>query len=103
MEESSQSILCLGEAPTELMAVQTGHDTVEISWTAPSVRPGDGYRIITDINNASADVPASPHTITVSTPGVYSIQVMSLSRHLPGRAVELQEVIVSGKHTTLLL
>ena len=70
----------LGESPTDPVAEQVGLTTVQVSWTAPSVPPSNGYRITTNPGSASANALASPHTITISTPGVYTIQVMSLSQ-----------------------
>ena len=85
------SILFLGGRPTELMAVQTIRNKVEISWTAPIVPPADGYLLTTDINNITTTVSTSPYTTTLPIPGVriYTIKMMSLSQHLPGRMVEI--------------
>lgn len=88
----------LGDAPSEIEAKQIGIDMVEVSWTAPSVPP-PRYRITATSNNTSAvfKAVASPHNITVSTSGVYSIHVTSLSEHLPGRTVELHGFTVAGE------
>ena len=77
--------------------MQTGPDTMQVSWTAPGVPPGGGYRITVNLS-ASADAIASPQSIIISTPGVHSIRVMSLSQHLPGGVVELEGVIVNGEN-----
>ena len=81
------------------MVVQTGLTTMSVSWTAPSVIPGDGYRITINSSSTSAYVHTSPHIITISTPGAHTIRVVSLSQHLPGGMVERQGVIMKGKET----
>ena len=87
----------LGEPPTGLMAVQIGHDIVEISWTVPTVPPiGGGYRITIDQNIVDTIAFSSPHILTV-TPGVHSVRVMSRSSHYPGMMAEIQ-FIMKGKH-----
>ena len=78
------------------MAEQNGLTSVRVSWTAPSVSPSNGYRITTNPSSASINAAASPHTITISTPGVYDIQVMSLSQHFPG-IVELEGFTMRGE------
>ena len=65
------------------MAVQTGHDTVEVSWTAPRVPPAGGYRIIRSGSNTVSQASVSPVILTITTPGVYSVRLMSLSQHFP--------------------
>ena len=79
------------------MAVQIGFHRVEVSWTAPRIPPGDGYRVTTDPYSTSTNATSSPQTISVTTPGEYDIRVVSLSQHLPGRMVELEEFIVRGE------
>ena len=86
----------LGEPPTELMAVQIGYNTVEISWTAPSVPPLDGYRITIDQNIVDTIAFSSSHILIV-TPGVHNVGVMSRSTHYPGMMAEIQ-FIMNGKH-----
>ena len=85
------------------MALQTGIFSVKVSWTAPHVPPANGYRITTTPSTGSATVPLSPHTITISTPGVYTIHVMSLSQHLPGMTASIQEITVRGQNQTILM
>ena len=84
------------------MVTQTGHYTVVISWTAPSVPPRGGYRIkITNLNDGTTDTVAvalSPQIITIPSPGVYNFNMMYLSDHLPGRMVVAREVIIYGEH-----
>ena len=87
----------LGAAPTEVMAVQTGRDTVRISWTAPIVPPGNGYRITTNRSSDFVDVLSSPHTIIIPAPGVYRIGVKSNSQHLRGVPAEITFVMI-GEH-----
>ncbi len=84
------------------MAVQVGLDKVQVSWNAPT-DPRNGYRVTTTPNSVSTDVLKSPAIITIPTPGVYNIQVMSLSQHLPGKTVELEGVIVTGDSKQLLI
>ena len=79
------------------MAVQTGHDTVEVSWTAPSVPPAGGYQITSSGSNIIRHVTASPAILTITTPGVHSIRVMSISEHIPGRIVETH-FVMNGKY-----
>ena len=77
--------------------MQNGPDSVLVSWTAPSVPPGDGYHIAAyGPVNASANATTSPHDLTIDCPGVYTIQVTSLSQDLPGGTVEVEGVIVRG-------
>ena len=77
--------------------MQTEHNTVKISWTAPTVPPADGYLLTTGVNNnINTSVSTPPYTATIPTRGVHNVRVMSLSRHLPGRMVEIQFVI-NGK------
>ena len=85
------------------MAVQIGLSTVEISWTEPRVPPANGYHITTTPSTESATVLSSPRTITISTPGVYTIHVMSLSQHLPGMTASTQEITVRGQNQTILV
>ena len=72
------------------MAVQTERYTVEISWTAPSVPPVNGYLITPDISDITNRVLSPPYTTRIPSLGVYNIRVKSLSQHLPGGTVELQ-------------
>ena len=77
--------------------MQTGFGTVQISWTAPRIQPGRGYRITINPSGDSTSATASPQTLSVSTPGEYDIQVLYLSQHLPGRMVELEGFVVRGE------
>ena len=69
-------------------------------WTAPSPRPTDGYQVqITrgSITTTVDNVIGPSHTISVNNQyGVYSIQVIALSRPLPSEATVPVEVTVRG-------
>ena len=91
------SLMTVGDAPTNPMAMQTGLTSVQVSWTAPRVPPANGYRVTTTPSSGSSvTITASPATFTVSTPGVYTFDVMSQSQHLPGMTASTQEVTVQG-------
>ncbi len=82
------------EPPTNLMAEQNGLETVLLSWTAPSVVPS-GYRIIVDPGGITVNTSSSSHNISLQ-PGVYSIQVISLSPKLSIETVEPVNATVRG-------
>ena len=70
--------------PTDVIAEQTGLNTVLIMWTAPSPPPTDGYQvqITRGSTTTTVNVARTSHTFTVNNHyGVYSIQVRSLSQH----------------------
>ena len=91
-------------APTGLVAVQNRLAKVIVSWTTPSVRPSEGYRITAEPGGVSAVAQSSPHNVTNLQPGVYDIRVMSLSQwHLPSEAVGPVEVTVRGENRTSAL
>ena len=77
---------------SNLQAVQIG-PTVQVTWTAPSPAPPKGYQVLAP--NTNTTVMTSPHTLTITQPGNYTIQVRSLSMHLPSEAVSVQ-VTVNG-------
>ena len=81
--------------PTNIMAVQNGHDSVRVSWTAPSPSPFLGYRVIADLGGVSVAAPSSPHTIILQ-PGVYSIRVMSFPQDLSSEILAPVELTVRG-------
>ena len=88
-----------GAPPTDATAEQTGLSTVFIMWTAPSPAPTNGYQVqITRGSTTTTDnLIGTSHTISVNNQyGVYSIQVIALSRHLPSEATEPVEVTVIG-------
>ena len=80
------------------MAKQNRPETVVVSWTAPSPPPSRGYRIT--VNSAtmgfSRNVSSSPHNLTSLEPGVYSIQLVSLSEHCPSEVVAV-DIVVGGR------
>ena len=80
---------------TDLQAVQTGSDTVLVNWTAPSPAPPRGYQISLAPNNTNTTVMTS-HTLTITEPGNYTIQVEPLSMHFPSEAVSAQVTVVEG-------
>ncbi len=84
----------VGAAPTNLMAMQNGMDSVLVSWTAA---PGGGtYRVTADPGGVSVDIPLLSHTITLQ-PGVYNLMVMTISQHYPGGTAGPVEVTVRGE------
>ena len=85
-----------GGAVTDLRAVQTGPDTVLVTWTAPSPAPPRGYQVMASGNN-NATVIRSPHIFILTQPGNYTIVVEPLSRHFPSEAASVL-VTVTGIH-----
>ena len=88
-------------APSNLMARQNGVGSVLVSWTSPSLRPVDGYRItsgsppdFTSGIDVGRDV--SSRTIIVQL-GMHSISIRARSRHYPGLVVGPVPVTVRGK------
>ena len=78
-----------GAPPTDVTAEQTGLNTVFVMWTASSPPPTDGYQVqITRGSTTTAvNVRGTSHTISINNQyGVYSIQVIALSRPLPSDA-----------------
>ena len=68
-------------------------------WTAPSPPPADGYQvqITRGSTTTTVNVVGTSHTFSVNNQyGVYSIQVIALSRPLPSEATEPVEVTVIG-------
>ena len=87
--------------PTNLMAKQSGFDSVLVTWTAPSPPPTMGYRVTAEPGGLSVDATfGSPQQLTIQQAGVYSIEVVSLSQHLPSEAVSAN-VTVRGKQSIL--
>ncbi len=82
-----------GNFPTNLMAVQTGFDRVNVSWTAP---PVGTYHVTAHPGGFNVTTSLLSQTITLQQPGVYSISVMSLSQHYPGGTTGPVEVTVRG-------
>ena len=90
-----------GAPPTDVTAEQTGLNTVFVMWTASSPPPAaaDGYQvqITRGSTTTTVNVRGTSHTISVNNQyGVYSIQVIALSRPLPSDATEPVEVTVIG-------
>ena len=83
------------DPPTNIMAVQNGFGSVQVSWTAPSPPPFLGYRVTVDQGGVSVAAPSSPHTIALQ-PGVYSIHVTSFPQDLSSEALAV-EVTVRGE------
>ena len=70
-------------------------------WIAPSLPPTDGYQVLITRGSTTTtvNVVGISHTISVNNQyGVYSIQVIALSRPLPSEATEPVEVTVIGNH-----
>ena len=90
-----------GPPPTDVTAEQTGLSTVLVMWTAPSPPPTDGYQVLiaSRSTTTTVNVIGPTHTISVNNQyGVYSIQVIALSRPLPSEATEPVVVTVKGTH-----
>ena len=79
------------------MARQTGISSMLVSWTAASPPPIMGYRVTAEPGGISQVAPSSPLTIGHLQPGVYRVQVVSLSQHLPSEAMGPVEVTVKGE------
>ena len=88
----------VGTPPTNLMAEQNTLGSVLVSWTAPSPPPTLGYHVTVQPGGVRMlDSITSPQTITGLPVGVYSIEVMSLSQHLPSERVGPVVVTVRGE------
>ena len=96
-------LICSGAgatAPSNLIAQQNGVGSILVSWTLPSLRPVDGYRISTQsppdfsagINVGRDD---SSRQIILRL-GMHSISIKARSRHYPGMVVSVP-VTVRGK------
>ena len=85
--------------PTDVTAKQTGLSQVLVMWTAPSSSPTDGYQvqITRGSTTTTVNVIGTSYTISVNNQyGVYSIQVIALSRPVPSDATEPVEITVRG-------
>ena len=87
-----------GDPPTNLMAVQNGLTAVRVTWTDPSVPPGLGYEITTIPSTSTTTSTGSPQNIEISTPGVYTIRLISRSQHFPIETLEMMGVTVLGEN-----
>ena len=88
-----------GAAPSDVRAEQTNAGTVLVTWTPPPAPPAAGYQVqVTGGTNITrANVTGISHNISVYNQlSVYSIQVMSLSAHLPGEVSAPVEVTIRG-------
>ena len=83
-----------------MVAEPEGPGSVVVSWTMPPVPPAAGYQVqVTGVRTITENVTGTYITISTNNQsGVYSIQVMSHSRHLPGQTSEPVEVTVTGIH-----
>ena len=84
---------------TNVTVQQTGLSTVLVMWTAPSPPPTDGYQVQTTRGSTTTTVivVGTSHTISTNNQyGVYSIQVIALSRPVPSDATDPVEVTVRG-------
>ena len=89
--------IMIGDSLTNPMAVQNGLETVRVTWTEPRVFPGNGYQITTIPSTSTTNTSTSPQNIVISTPGVYTIQLISHSQHFPIETVEVTGIMVLGK------
>ena len=88
-----------GPPPTDVTVQQTGLSQVLVMWTALSPPPTDGYQvqITRGSTTTTVNVVGTSHTLSVNNQyGVYSIQVIALSRPLPSEATEPVEITVRG-------
>ena len=85
-----------GGAVTDLEAEQTALTEVLVTWTAPSPVPPRGYLVTVASANIIDTASGTSHTLTISQPGLHTIQVQPLSRHYPSEAMSV-EVTVRGK------
>ena len=81
------------------MAVQDGLESVRVTWTDPSIPPGDGYQITTIPSTSTTPSTGSPQHIVISTPGVYTIRLISRSQHFPIETLEVTGVMVLGEES----
>ena len=90
-----------GVSVTNLMAVQTGLNSVLISWTAPSPAPTRGYQITTA--NTEDTTTETTHVLTLSQPGNHIVQILPLSEHLPYHSMSVQATVRGEIHSYILL
>lgn len=96
--------LCIGvDGVRDLIATQTNYkpNRVRVSWTLPSRGSPTSYQMIV----ASADIDTTayqtPYFLTITSPGIYTIQVISLSRHYRSEAVSVQVTVRGGFNNTV--
>ena len=85
-----------GPSVTNLMAVQTGLDSVLVSWTAPSPVPTRGYQIST--TNTEDTTTETTHVLTLSQPGNHIVQILPLSEHFPYNSMSVQATVRGEIH-----
>ena len=91
-------IIQLGGVITNLIVVQTGLTTVQVTWTAPPGPPAGGYQIIVPKANIDATGRrGSPYTFTTSKLGVHTVQVLYTSQHFPNEQAMPVMVTVEGE------
>ena len=91
-------ILAIGTPPTNLVAEQNALKILLVSWTAASPPPSMGYRVTVQPGGIRMlNSIARPQNLTGLQTGVYSIEVMSLSQHLPSERVGPVVVTVRGE------
>ena len=80
---------------TQLMAQQSGLNSVEVMWSAPSPPLPRGYQVI--VANTNYNVTGTSHTLFIPQPGIHVIKVIPLpeSRHLPDQAMSVQVTVKS--------
>ncbi len=82
--------------PSNIIIVQNGIETVEVSWTGPSTHPSQGYRLT--VPAAGIDIIASPPSIIALQNGmIYNLSLQSISRFSSSEVVGPVEFIVKGK------
>ena len=73
-----------GDPPTGLTLSHFGVGRMTITWTDPDIRPRGGYRIeVTGSTNSTLNSASSPELISLSSPGIQVVTLVSLSRHYP--------------------
>ena len=87
---------------TDLEAEQTALTEVLVTWTAPSPVPPRGYLVTVAPVNISDTAPGTSHTLTISQPGVHTIQVQPLSRHYPSEAMSVEVVKLYVQYFSVL-
>ena len=99
----------VASAPTNLMAVQEGPTSIQVSWDRPTPL-GDttGYRIYySDGSSGSVDInwlwsfPDNYLLTNLTNERTYSIYMVGKSQHLPSSKVELTDDVALGEWTCL--
>ena len=97
-------LICSGAgatAPSNLTARQNGVGSILVSWTLPSLRPVDGYRISIVLPpdfSGGIDVGRDDLSRQINLAlGMHSVSMTARSRHYPGMVVGPVTVTVLGK------